>query len=95
MILLGLASLIAVLGLFSVSAAHAGNCASPNKPVAGTLASASNPCAPAPAPHAKKPAVVRSAPKEPSTKAPGTYRYGNTTVHIGGTVNTDVTVRGR
>lgn len=64
----------------------------PGKNIGATI-SAGPPCAPGT--QAKKPTVVRSAPKQPDTKAPGTYRYGNTTVHIGGTVSTDLTVRGR
>jgi hypothetical protein len=94
MISLGLASLIAVLSLASLSAAHAENCASANRTVAGTLAGASNPCAPVSKPSARKP-IARSAPKEPGARTPGTYKHGNTTVHIGGSVSTDVTVRGR
>jgi hypothetical protein len=82
------------VGLAS-SAAQAESCASPNKPVAGTLAAASNPCTPVSTPQAKKPPVVRGAPKQSDTKAPGTYQYGNTTVHIGGSVSTDINVRGR
>lgn len=66
----------------------------PGNNVGGTLAAAGNPCTPAPAPNARKP-VARSAPKEPETRTPGTYKYGNTTVHIGGSVSTDVNVRGR
>jgi hypothetical protein len=64
-----------------------------NAAVSGTLASPGKPC-PA-TPQAKKPTVVRNAPKGRDTKTPGVYRHGNTTVHIGGSVNTDVNVRGR
>lgn len=94
MISLGLASLIAVLGLVSLSAAHAENCAGADRPVAGTLAAASNPCTPGSKPSARKP-VARSTPKEPETRTPGTFKHGNTTVHIGGSMSTDVNVRGR
>jgi hypothetical protein len=97
MLSLNTARLLVLLGVAAAStfAARAENCASSNRPVSGTLASASNPCTPAPAPNVKKPTVVRGAPKAPDAMAPGTYRYGNTTVHIGGSVSTDVNVRGR
>jgi hypothetical protein len=92
--LLKIASLVAAfgVGLASASAAaRAETCGSANKPVAGTLAAPSNPCPPPP----KKPTVVRRGPKEPEAKAPGTYKHGNTTIYIGGSVGTDVNVRGR
>jgi hypothetical protein len=83
--------LVALFSLALISGASAENC---NQAVAGTLAAGSNPCAPLAQP-AKKPVVGRSGLKEPDTKVPGSYRYGDTTVHIGGSVSTDVNVRGR
>jgi hypothetical protein len=83
--------LFVAFSLALLSGAGAETC---NQAVAGTLAAVSNPCAP-PAQQAKRPVVRRSAPEHPDSKAPGTYRYGNTTVHIDGSVSTDVNVRGR
>jgi hypothetical protein len=83
--------LVALFSLALISGTSAENC---NQAVAGTLAAGSNPCAPLAQP-AKKPVVGRSGLKESDTKVPGTYRYGDTTVHIGGSVSTDVNVRGR
>jgi hypothetical protein len=83
--------LVALFSLTLISGASAENC---NQAVAGTLAAGSNPCK-LPTQTAKKPVVGRSGLKEPDKKTPGSYRYGDTTVHIGGSVSTDVNVRGR
>jgi hypothetical protein len=91
MTLLRFAALVALFSLALTSGTSAENC---NQAVAGTLAAGSNPCK-LPMQQAKKPVAGRSAPKEPDKKAPGTYRYGDTTVRIGGSVSTDVNVRGR
>ncbi len=74
-----------------VSLAFAQSCTQPGaSAVGGTLASPSPPC---PNPSTRPLAAPRTAP-QPQGQKPGTFQHGNTTIHIGGSISTEVGARG-
>lgn len=80
--------LAAVLFIGFGHTAHAADCGG-SKAVPGTLAaSAKKPCA---TPARKQPPQEQAKPKDP----PGTFRSGNTTVRVQGSIQTDATFGGR
>lgn len=77
--------------------ALAEDCKPGTNAVGGTLASPTPPCPP-PAPKARAEPPAARANKETADKGAqpaGTYRDGNTTIHIGGSIQTGTTIRGR
>jgi hypothetical protein len=54
--------------------------------VSGTLTSPQAPC---------RPSAHRPSQDQPRKKEPGVVRHGNTTIHVGGAILGDVTIRGR
>lgn len=61
--------------------------------IGGTLAAPAKPC-----PHpSTRPFSVPNQPPQPQPQGqkPGTFQHGNTTIHIGGSISTEVGVGGR
>lgn len=83
---------LVVLGaLFCLPAvAHAQNCNSDRRPVPGTLAAANDPCAQPKAAPSREP--VRKSEKKEDRPA---FKSGNTTIYFGGSLGTEVGIRGR
>lgn len=79
---------VALLGLPAAAAAQ--GCKSDKRPVPGTLAAANDPCA---QPKAKP--KRESATEEKKKVQPGMFKSGNTTFYFGGSIGTEVGVRGR
>lgn len=83
---------LAIFALICLPAvAHAQNCNSDKRPVPGTLAAANDPCAQPKAAPSREP-VRKSEKKE---ERPGAFKSGNTTIYFGGSIGTEVGVRGR
>jgi hypothetical protein len=70
--------------------ASAQGCKSDKRPVPGTLAAANDPCA-----QPKAAPKRESANDEKKKEQPGMFKSGNTTFYFGGSVSTEVGVRGR
>jgi hypothetical protein len=79
---------VALLGL--PAAASAQGCKNDKRPVPGTLAAANDPCA-----QPKAAPKREAATEEKKKEQPGMFKSGNTTFYFGGSVSTEVGVRGR
>ena len=85
------AILIAGAALLCVPAVvSAQGCKGDKRPVPGTLAAANDPCA-----QPKAAPKRESATDDKKKEQPGMFKSGNTTFYFGGSVSTEVGVRGR
>ncbi len=81
--------LAAVLLACLAASAQAQDCTGRRRPVAGTLAASGSACPPTTAPSTRP--VVQSKKRQPS----GLLNSDRTTIHIGGSIQTEVGIRGR
>jgi len=82
----------ATLAVF-LTPAQAQDCTPRGASVGGTLSSPQAPCSAAPARRPLQPESGRSAPPQQGER--GVFRHGNTTIRMGGSVSTDINIRGR